>query len=51
MKAMQYGRQPASECESRTRQQCHALFDASWLGVATTNLGNSGMCAKGGGQN
>jgi len=52
MKARQYCHPPITECSRCTRQQCDALFAAGWLGsVVATSLGNSGICAKGGGQN
>jgi hypothetical protein len=51
MIARPYRHQPITECSGRTMQQCDRSFAAGWLGVVATSLGNSGMCAKGGGQN
>jgi hypothetical protein len=50
MKARLHSYQPITECSGREMQQLDASFATRWAGIVVSSLGDSGICAKGGGQ-
>ena len=50
MKARPQVYQPITECSGYEMQRLDAAFATRWAGIVVSSLGNSGICAKGGGQ-
>jgi hypothetical protein len=49
MKARLHVYQPITECSGHVMQRLDASFATRWVGLMVSSLGNSAICAKGGG--